>query len=485
METTKFYNLIAGEKVGSDRWIERRDPANTDVVVAEFPQADRQMTRDAIRAAADAFPAWAATPAPARGDILFRAAELIEQRVNELAETMTREEGKTLAESRAEVIRSRDLMRYFAAEGRRMSGETVPADREHSMLLTRREPLGVVGIITPWNFPLAIPVWKLAPALVGGCTVVFKPASLVPLCGLRLVEILHQAGVPRGVLNFVVGSGGVVGEEIVTNPTVKGVSFTGSYAVGYEIHQKAAPNITRTQLEMGGKNPMIVLNDGDINLAVKLALVAGFGLTGQTCTAASRLIVQRGVVNEFTEKFAGHARAITVGNGLKGATMGPAVDASQFKTDLDYIEIGKQEGAELIAGGTRVESDSPGYFVAPTIFGGVRPEMRIAREEIFGPVVSIIPVDSLDEAIAIANQAEYGLSASIVTNNLRNAFHFIERIEAGVVKINQGTTGLQVQVPFGGFKKSSTNSFREQGKLAVDFYSRIKSVYLEYPPPSA
>ncbi|HZQ06742.1 MAG TPA: aldehyde dehydrogenase family protein [Anaerolineae bacterium] len=477
----KFYNLIAGEKISNSDWFERRNPANTDEVVAEFPKADAKTTNQAIEAASDAFSNWAATPAPTRGDILFRAAELIEQRADALAETMTREEGKTLAESRGEVIRSRDIIRYFAAEGRRMSGETLPSDRKDSMLFTRREPLGVVGIITPWNFPMAIPAWKLAPALVAGCTVVFKPASLVPLMGLRLVEIFHEAGLPKGVLNFVVGSGATVGDAIVTNPKVKGISFTGSHAVGHEIHQKAAPEMTRTQLEMGGKNPLIVLNDGDINLAVNMAISAGFGLTGQACTAASRVIVQRGVLDEFTEKFAAKARAIAVGNGVKGATMGPAVDASQFKTDLDYIEIGKQEGAQLILGGTQVKSDTPGHFIAPTIFSQVRADMRIAQEEIFGPVVSIIPVDTLEEAVNIANGIEYGLSASVITNNLRSAFYFIENIQAGVVKINQGTTGLQVQIPFGGFKKSSTNTFREQGKLAIDFYSRLKSVYLDYP----
>ncbi len=362
-----------------------------------------------------------------------------------------------------------------------MSCETLPSDRKDSMLFTRREPLGVVGIITPWNFPMAIPAWKLAPALVAGCTVVFKPASLVPLMGLRLVEIFHEAGLPKGVLNFVVGSGATVGDAIVTSPKVKGISFTGSHTVGHAIHQKAAPEMTRTQLEMGGKNPLIVLNDGDINLAVNMAISAGFGLTGQACTAASRVIVQRGVLDEFTEKFAAKARAIAVGNGIKGATMGPAVDASQFKTDLDYIEIGKQEGAQLILGGTQVKSDTPGHFIAPTIFAQVRADMRIAQEEIFGPVVSIIPVDTLEEAVNIANGIEYGLSASVITTNLRSAFYFIEHIEAGVVKINQGTTGLQVQIPFGGFKKSSTNTFREQGKLAIDFYSRLKSVYLDYP----
>lgn len=480
----KYYNLIGGERIKTDNWFERRNPANTDQVVAEFPKADVALTSQAVQAAADAITGWAYTPTPARGDILFRAAELIEERADELAETMTREEGKTLVESRAEVMRSRDIMRYFAAEGRRMSGETLPSDRKDAMLFTRREPLGVVGIITPWNFPMAIPTWKIAPALISGCTIVFKPASLVPLCGLKLAEILQEAGLPKGVLNFIVGSGAQVGDAIVSNPIVKGVSFTGSYAVGYGIHQKAAPNVTRTQLEMGGKNPLVVLNDADVNLAVTVALAGGFGLTGQTCTASSRVIVQRGVLKEFEGKFAARAKEITVGSGLDGATMGPAVDADQYKTDLEYFEIGKQEGAQLIAGGNRVEHATPGFFVAPTIFTNVQSKMRIAQEEIFGPVVSIIPVDTLDEAIAVANEAEYGLSAACVTNNLRSAFYFMEHIQAGVVKINQGTTGLQVQIPFGGFKKSSTNSFREQGKLGVDFYSRIKSVYLEYPPTS-
>lgn len=476
----KFYNIINGEKVSGDNWIERRNPANLNEVVSEFPKANRETTRAAIQAAVDAFPVWASTPAPTRGDVLFRAAESFERRVDELAETMTREEGKTLNEARAEILRSRDLLRYFAAEGRRMSGETLPADKKEMMLFTRREPLGVVGIITPWNFPFAIPVWKIAPALIAGCTVVFKPASLVPLCALKLVEILNEAGLPKGALNLVVGSGSEVGNEIVSHLAVKGISFTGSYSVGHGIHQLAAANMTRTQLEMGGKNPLIVLKDAKVDLAVNLASMAGFGLTGQACTATSRVIVQRGVLDEFTDKLAARARAIRVGNGLQGGEMGPAVDEGQFNTDLEYIEIGKKEGAQLVAGGVRAESDMPGYFVAPTIFTDVRPTMRIAQEEIFGPVISILPVDTLDDALAVANNSEFALSAAIVTTNLRSAFYFVEHMDAGVLKINQGTSGLQVQVPFGGFKKSSTNSFREQGKLAIDFYSRTKSVYLDY-----
>ncbi|HJW84590.1 MAG TPA: aldehyde dehydrogenase family protein, partial [Anaerolineae bacterium] len=292
----KFYHLINAEQVGGDDWVERRNPANTDEVVSVFPKGTRDTARLALGAAAAALPKWAATPPPARGDILFRAAEIVDRHLDELAALMTREEGKTLAESRGEVTRVRDLFRFYAAEGRRISGETLPADRPDSILFTRREPLGVISIITPWNFPMAIPAWKIGPALAAGCAVVFKPASLVPLCGLRLVEILHQAGLPPGVLNFISGAGRDVGDELVTHPVVRGISFTGSYAVGHRIHQLAAPNMARTQLEMGGKNPLIVLDDADVDLAVNLAAVGGFGLTGQACTATSRVIVQRGIL---------------------------------------------------------------------------------------------------------------------------------------------------------------------------------------------
>ena len=477
----RFYHLINGETIGGDDWIERRNPANTDEVVGVFPKGTRDTAKLALAAAAAALPKWAATPPPARGDILFRAAEIIDRRLDELAALMTREEGKTLAESRGEVTRSRDLFRFYAAEGRRISGETLPADRPDSILFTRREPLGVVSIITPWNFPMAIPAWKIGPALAAGCAAVFKPASLVPLCGLRLVEILHDAGLPPGVLNFISGAGRDVGDELVTNPVVRGISFTGSYAVGHRIHQLAAPNLARTQLEMGGKNPLIVLDDADVNLAVNLAAVGGFGLTGQACTATSRVIVQRGILPDFSERLVARARSIVTGDGLQGAQMGPAVDESQLRTDLEYIELGQTEGAKLLTGGEIVKGETPGHFVAPTLFADVTPGMRIAQEEIFGPVIGIMPVGGVDEAIDFANRIEFGLSAGLVTNNLRHALRFAERIEAGVVKINQTTGGVAVQAPFGGFKKSSSNTFREQGKTAIDFFSRTKSVYIDYP----
>jgi len=483
--STKFYHLINGERIGGNDWIVRRNPANTDEVVSEFPKGTYEIARSALEAAAAAFPAWATIPAPDRGDILFRAAELIGQQIEELTAIMTREEGKTLAEARGEVVRARDIFRYYSAEGRRMSGETLPADKTDSILLTMREPLGVVSIITPWNFPMAIPAWKIGPALAAGCTIVFKPASLVPLCGLRLVEILHEAGLPPGVINIVVGAGQDVGDEMVIHPVVRGISFTGSYGVGHAIQQKAASNMTRTQLEMGGKNPLVVLDDADLELAVKLAASGGVGLTGQACTATSRVIVQRGILAQFSEQLVARARSIIPGDGLRGGHMGPAVDESQLQTDLEYIEIGRSEGAKLLVGGARVQAETPGFYIQPTVFAEVHPSMRIAQEEIFGPVVGIIAVDDLDEAIDVANNIEYGLSAGLVTTDLRSAFRFAERIEAGVVKVNQTTGGVAVQAPFGGVKKSSSNTFREQGKTAIDFFSRSKSIYIDYPAGAA
>ena len=480
--STKFYHLINGERLGSDGdWIEDRNPANTNDVLGEFPKGTRETAKAALEAAAAALPGWAATPAPARGEIIFRAADLISQRVDELAELLSREEGKTLAESRGEIVRMHRIFLYYAGEGWRLSGETLPPDRADSILFTRREPLGVVSIITPWNFPMAVPSWKICSALAAGCTVAFKPASLTPLCGLRLVEIFHEAGLPPGVLNFVTGSGSDVGDELVTNPLVKGVSFTGSYAVGHQIHQRAALNMVRTQLEMGGKNALIVLDDAPLDLAVDVAVAGGFGQTGQVCTASSRVVAQESILPAFTEKLVARAKAIALGDSLKGAQMGPAVDENQFKSDLQYIEIGQKEGAKVLAGGSPAKAGTPGYFVAPTVFADVTPDMRIAQEEIFGPVVGIIPAGDVDEAIEISNGIEYGLSAGLVTSNLRNSFRFVEGVEAGVVKINQQTTGSAVQAPFGGFKKSSTNTFREQGKTAVDFFSRWKTVYIDYP----
>ena len=476
-----YMNLIGGawvEAANGDRF-ENRNPANTDEVLGTFPKATVDDVRRAIAAAREALPAWARTPAPQRGAILDKASQIVSARLDQFAETLTREEGKTLAEARGEVTRTRDVLRYYSGAGWRMKGDVLPPTAEDEMIYTQREPLGVVGVITPWNFPSAIPAWKIAPALVYGNTVVFKPASFAPHSALLLVEALVEAGLPPGVINFVTGSGSVAGDTIATSPDVNGITFTGSYAVGKQIYGNAVENMTRIQLEMGGKNPLIVLEDADLQLATELAVKGGFGATGQVCTASSRVIVQQGVADAFVESLGNAARNMVVGDGLEHRThMGPAVSAGQLQTDLDYIKIGQDEGARLVAGGDR--AGDGGYFVRPTVFDDVDPQMRIAQEEIFGPVVGVIRAGSIDDAIQKANAIGYGLSAGIVTNDLHAALTFANNVEAGVVKINTQTSGIAVHVPFGGFKHSSANTFKEQGEAAIEFYTRTKSVYLKH-----
>ncbi len=477
-----FRNYIAGEWVeASDgKTIENINPA-TGELIGYFASATAEDTQRAIDAAHEALPKWASLPGPARGAILDRAAQLIDARLDELATTLTREEGKTLAESKAEVTRARDIFKYFAGEGFRAGGEVIPANTSETLLFTKREPLGVVAIITPWNFPIAIPAWKIAPALVFGNTVVFKPASLVPHTAIRLVEILLEAGLPPGVINLVVGSGAAVGNTLAESNAINGLSFTGSYAIGTQIYAKTARNLVRTQLEMGGKNPTIVLNDADIPLAVDIVVRGGFGLTGQACTATSRVIVEEGIAPAFTEALTDAARKLRVGNGLEsGVQMGPAVSQDQLQTDLEYVRIGQQEGAKLLVGGDVVRTNGGGFFVQPTVFADVEPEMRIAQEEIFGPVIGIIRARDFDDAIVKANQIGFGLSAAIVTRSLDKALRFADRIEAGVVKINEPTSGVALQAPFGGFKGSSANTFKEQGSAAKEFYTRTKTVYVKY-----
>jgi aldehyde dehydrogenase (NAD+) len=478
-----YHNFIGGEwSPPAGGTFEIRDPANTDEVVGLFPLATEDEVHAAIGAAAEAQPAWGDLPGPQRGEVLYRAAEIIRQRADEMARDLTREEGKTLAESKGEVLRAADILDYFAGEGRRMGGETLPAETPHTLLYTSRMPLGVVAIITPWNFPIAIPTWKIAPALISGNAVVFKPASQAPLTALHLAEVLDAAGLPKGVLNYVTGSGSKVGNTLVNDERIDGVSFTGSYDVGISIYQQTAKRMLRTQLELGGKNPLIVASDADLDKAVTLAARGGFGLTGQACTATSRVIVERPVVREFTERLTAYARSMKVGPGLaEGIQMGPAVSSQQRETDLEYIEIGQNEGAKLVTGGSGGAGNGQehGHFVAPTVFADVRPDMRIAQEEIFGPVISVIEAGDFDEAIKIADGVGYGLAASICTNDLRKALRFAERIEAGLVKVNQPTTGVPLHAPFGGFKMSSSGTFKEQGKTAVDFYTRIKTVSIE------
>ena len=476
-----FKNLIGGEWVGASdhATFETRNPARADEVLGAFPSATTSDAAQAIAAAAEAFPAWAATPAPARGAILFRAAELLDERFDDIATTLTREEGKTLAEARGEVTRARDILRYFGGEGWRLGGDLLPANTASAMLFSRREPLGVVAAITPWNFPIAIPAWKIAPALVYGNAVVFKPASATPLTALRLVECLVDAGLPAGVLNFVTGSGGVVGDALAGDPIVSGLTFTGSHAVGAGIYARAAGHFARVQLEMGGKNPTVVLDDADLDLAVRLSVMGGFALTGQSCTATSRVIVEDGIADRFAAALAEAAEALRVGDGLDdGVQMGPAVSEEQLETDLDYVRIAREEGAELLAGGGR--AGAGGHFVRPTVFDGVEVHSRLAQEEVFGPVLGIIRARDLDDALFKANAVGYGLAASVVTTDLHRALTFVDRIEAGVVKVNEPTTGLALQAPFGGFKQSSANTFKEQGPAALDFYTRTKTVYVTY-----
>lgn len=475
---TTYKNLIAGEWVesASGETFENYNPANGELL-GHFPSATVEDTQRAIAAAREALNGWANTPPPSRAAILDKASKIIDRRGDEFAKTLTSEEGKTFAEARGEVNRARDIFSYAAGEGWRMGGQTLPSNIPGELLYTRREPLGVVALVTPWNFPVAIPAWKMAPALIYGNTVVFKPASLSPHIGLLLVEALVEAGIPPGVLNFVTGSGRSVGNTLVGSKDVDGVSFTGSYNVGMGIYGQAMKNLTRVQLEMGGKNPTVVLKDASIAQAVALTVAGGFGVTGQACTATSRVIVEDSVADDFAAALTDAARNLRVGNGLEsGVQMGPAVDAGQLETDLEYIGIAQKEGAKLLAGGSRA-SDS-GYFVQPTVFDGVDVSMRIAQEEVFGPVIGIIRARDFDDALEKANAIEFGLSATVVTNDLQRAFQFANRIDAGVVKINESSSGLALQAPFGGFKHSSANTFKEQGPAAIEFYTRTKTVYV-------
>ncbi len=480
-----FNNFIGGEWVAaqSGKTFTTINPADIREQVAQYPLSGQADTQAAIAAAKAAFPGWAAQTSVARGRILSKASQLLEARKPELAKLLTSEEGKTLAEATGEVQRTADIFRFFGGISYTLGGQTIPHDLPGNLLYTRREPLGVVGLITPWNFPIAIPAWKMAPALVSGNAVIIKPASQAPAMTCEVAKILAEAGLPKGVLNVVMGDGRAVGGELATNPDVVAVSFTGSYKIGNQIYQQLATRMARAQMEMGGKNPTIVLEDADLDLAAKLVAIAGFGLTGQACTATSRVIVEKKVAAAFVEKLIEKAKAIKVGNGLHdGVTMGPAVNEQEFNGNLEYIDIAQKEGAKLAYGGQRLIAGDlqHGWFMEPTILTSVTPNMRIAKEEVFGPVVAVIEVENFEEAMSVANGVDVGLSASIVTRDLKKAMIYSERIQAGVVKINQISTGLALQAPFGGVKKSSTDSFKEQGAGAIDFYTRIKTVYLDY-----
>jgi aldehyde dehydrogenase (NAD+) len=479
-----FRNFVGGQWVGakSGATFENRNPADTSELVGLFAKSDRDDTREAIAAAQSAQPKWAAIPAPKRGEILYRAANLIESRADAIAREMTREEGKTLPEARGEVGRAINILRYFGGEGARLGGQHAPSERDRVFIQTRRRPLGVVGLITPWNFPIAIPTWKTAPALVAGNAVVLKPSDLAPLCALRLVEALDEAGVTKGAINLVTGPGSKVGAEIVENPGVRAISFTGSETTGSGIAVEAAKRRARVQLEMGGKNPTIVLADADIPDAVNVVVNAAFFSTGQRCTATSRVIVEEPIVERFQSALVERTRALKVGNGLEaGIEIGPSIDDKQLATVLEYVGVGAGEGARVLTGGTRL-TEGPharGYFSSPAVLSDVSPTIRVAQEEIFGPVLAVMPARSIDHAIELANGIRFGLSAAVCTRSLTSAYEFINRIEAGLVMVNLPSAGVEYHVPFGGSKASSLG-MREQGPVAIDFYSELQTAYVKY-----
>lgn len=476
-------NFIGGRWVESraTKFLERRNPANTDEIVATVPLSTRDEMREAISAARTAFPAWRDTPAPERGKILFRAVRIMEERKDELARTLTREEGKALPDALGEVQRGINILEFMAGEARRLGGENYPSELRKNFAYSVKVPLGVVGAVTPWNFPFCIPVWKIAPALVAGNTCVLKPAELTPLCALRIAEIFAQAGLPPGVLNVVFGAGDEVGDELVQSPHVRAISFTGSTEIGRQIYANGARRMQKIQCEMGGKNPVVILADADLALATQSVLFGAFASTGQRCTATSRVIIERNVADKFAAMLVERASAFKVGDGLEsGVQMGPSVDETQMNSVLKYIEVGKTEGA-LILGGHRLTGGAfdKGHFIEPTIFDHVPARARIAQEEIFGPVLSIIRVNDFDEALEAANSCRYGLASSIYTNDASRIFEFIDRIETGITHVNSPTVGGEAHVPFGGIKDTGVGP-REVGRTALDFYTELKTVYIDY-----
>ncbi len=479
-----FKNFIDGEWVESStgETFENRNPADTRDLVGIFQKSNRADVNAAVDAAKRAFAKWRLVPAPRRAEIVFRAAEILIERKEDYARDMTREMGKVLAETRGDVQEAIDAAYYNAGEGRRMFGPTVPSEMPNKFAMAVRQPIGVCGMITPWNFPMAISSWKLLPAVVCGNTCVIKPAQDTPLSTFNLVRALTDAGLPKGVINIVTGFGAEVGTPLAEHPDVRAVSLTGSSAVGKIIGGIAAQSFKHCSLELGGKNPMIVLDDANLDLAIEGALWGAFGTTGQRCTATSRIILQKRIYAEFVDRLVDRAKKLKVGNGLdETVQMGPAINQKQLQTDLEYVEIGKNEGAKLVCGGHRLDKGDyqHGWFMEPTIFIDVDRKMRIAQEEIFGPVVSIIPCDGMEDAVEIANGIEYGLSSAIYTKDVNKAFAAIRDLNAGITYINAPTIGAEVHLPFGG-TKATGNGHREGGIGAIEFYTEWKSVYVDY-----
>jgi aldehyde dehydrogenase (NAD+) len=484
-ETTRTYgNAIGG------RWVPGRsgetyttvNPARPGEVIGRFQRSTPEDVDDAVAAAAAALPGWAATPPPRRGAILLEAWLRLRERAEAFAETLTRETGKVITDARGEVRRALNVLEFTAGEGRRLGGETIPSELPQNLIFTRRRPLGVVALITPWNFPIAIPIWKVAPALLCGNTVVLKPATTTPLCALRIAELFADAGLPPGVLNVVTGPGGTVGDRLVTHPEVRAVSFTGSTEVGSALYGRASAGLRRVQCEMGGKNALVVLPDADLDLAVEATVQGAFGFCGQRCTATSRVVVHQAVREAFLDRLVARVRALRVGDPMDPqADLGPLASAAQLEKVLGYVELGRAEGARVLTGGERVRPAGleEGYFVAPTVFDGVEPRMRLAQEEIFGPVLAVLTCRDLDEAIAIVNDSAYGFKAALYTRDVNAAMRFVDRVDVAMVHINAPTLGGEVQAPFGGRKASGTG-WKEQGRAAIEFFSEELVVYMDY-----
>ena len=477
--TKQFPNYIAGEWVAaSPSWAPNRNPSDLSDVIGEYAQADAEQTNAAVAAAKRAFSTWSISSIQDRANILDQVGSVILARKDEIGKLLAREEGKTLPEGIGETARAGHIFKFFAGEALRLAGEKLPSVRPGVDVEITREPVGVVGLITPWNFPIAIPAWKIAPALAFGNTVVFKPAQWTPGCAWHLADILASAGIPPGVFNLAMGSGSVVGETLVNHPDVTAISFTGSMETGREIARKAVSRMAKFQLEMGSKNPLVVLDDADVATAVNVAVQGAYFSTGQRCTASSRLIVTEGIHNRFVEALTSRLGSLRVDNALtQGTEMGPVVERPQLDQDLEYIAVGQKEGARLAFGGERLQRSTDGYYLAPTLFVEADNAMRISREEIFGPVACVIRAKDYDEALAIANDTETGLSSGIVTTSLKYATHFQRHAQAGMVMVNLPTAGVDYHVPFGG-RKASSYGPREQGRYAAEFYTTVKTTYI-------
>ncbi|RNF39504.1 aldehyde dehydrogenase family protein [Planococcus salinus] len=478
-----YRNYIDGKWISSKtgELYDSINPANTSEVLGRFQKSSVEDVQSAIEAAGQAFPEWSKTAAPVRGDVIFNLINLLEQHKEELALIITKEVGKALREARGEVVKTIQAMKQFSGEATRLAGETLPSYDNEIFAYTVREPLGVVGVIAPYNFPLGIGIWKIAPAIIAGNTVVFKPASATSLISVKIMELFEQAGVPAGVINMVTGSGSVIGKEFGTNKKLKAVSFTGSTDVGTSLGKAVTQHGGKMQAEMGGKNPAIILEDADLDAAIDSIVTSGFYDNGQRCTGTSRLIVVESIYREVVERLVEKAESMVVKNGLEeGVTNGAIIDENQMNTYLHYVESALEEGATLETGGKRLEDGDlkNGYFVAPTVFSDVHPQMKIAKEEIFGPVIGVFKVGNYEEAIKMANDIEFGLSSTIYTKDLEKAFHFVRNIESGVTHVNMPSTYFENHYPFGGKKESSIGP-REQGSTALDFWTDIKTVYMK------